>query len=85
MVGEAEIFYTCIEWTIWLETQLRLSMYVKNTGQVKWKNSLLIVYEELTSWRKVDTGFIYIAEGRANNVLYIFILISLRELQKNFQ
>lgn len=34
----AEIFYTCIEWTIWLETQLGIFIGVKTTGQVKWKN-----------------------------------------------
>lgn len=47
MAGEAGTFYICFKWTIWLEHQLRLFIHVKNIGQVKRENSLLIVHEEL--------------------------------------
>lgn len=47
MAGEAGTFYICFKWTIWLEPQLRLFMHVKNIGQVKREDSLLIVHEEL--------------------------------------
>ena len=85
MAGETDILY--LHWMNHMVGDMAKTFYIKSQkyrpGQVK-----EFIVDSLWRSGSLEKGrhrFVYIAGGRGNHVFYIFILVSLRELQKMFQ